>query len=157
MRGPLAGIDRFPRVSLGHTPTPLDPTPGLGALLGIELWIKRDDCTGLAAGGNKVRQLSSTLSRHRRAAPTPCSSPGRCSRTSPASRLQARESSGWTSTFNSDRVEDADDLYRSTGNVLLDRLLGATVHSFPLGEDETAADDPLDHLAQSLADSGRKP
>jgi hypothetical protein len=41
--------------------------------------------------------------------------------------------------------------------VLLDRLLGATVHSFPLGEDETAADDPLDHLAQSLADSGRKP
>ena len=57
MRGPLAGIDRFPRARLGHAPTPLDPAPGLGAALGVELWIKRDDCTGLAFGGNKVRQL----------------------------------------------------------------------------------------------------
>ncbi len=57
MRGPLGGIDRFPRARLGHAPTPLDPAPGLGAALGVELWIKRDDCTGLAFGGNKVRQL----------------------------------------------------------------------------------------------------
>ena len=55
--GPLDGIDRFPRVRLGHTPTPLDPAPRLGAALGVELWVKRDDCTGLAFGGNKVRQL----------------------------------------------------------------------------------------------------
>ena len=57
MHGPLAGIDRFPRARLGHAPTPLDPAPGFGAALGVELWIKRDDCTGLAFGGNKVRQL----------------------------------------------------------------------------------------------------
>ncbi|MDD9948981.1 MAG: hypothetical protein OXU48_05555, partial [candidate division Zixibacteria bacterium] len=50
-------IDKFPRVRLGHAPTPLDPAPRLGKALGIELWIKRDDCTGLAMGGNKVRQL----------------------------------------------------------------------------------------------------
>ena len=61
MRGPLAGIDRFPRARLGHAPTPLDPAPGLGAALGVELWIKRDDCTGLAFGGNKVRQLASRV------------------------------------------------------------------------------------------------
>ena len=53
----FAAVDRFPRVRLGHAPTPLDPAPSLGAALGIELWIKRDDCTGLAFGGNKVRQL----------------------------------------------------------------------------------------------------
>ena len=57
MPSPLAGIARFPRVRLGHTPTPLEPAPNLGAALGIDLWIKRDDCTGLALGGNKVRQL----------------------------------------------------------------------------------------------------
>ena len=57
MSSPLAGIARFPRVRLGHTPTLLEPAPNLGAALGIELWIKRDDCTGLALGGNKVRQL----------------------------------------------------------------------------------------------------
>ena len=48
----LAGIARFPRVRLGHAPTPIDPAPNLGAALGIDLRIKRDDCTGLAFGGN---------------------------------------------------------------------------------------------------------
>ena len=56
----LAAVERFPSVRLAHAPTPLDPVPHLGAALGIELWIKRDDCTGLAFGGNKVRQLSVT-------------------------------------------------------------------------------------------------
>ena len=72
MSSPLAAVDRFPRVRLGHAPTPLDPAPQLGAALGIELWIKRADCTGLAFGGNKVRQLEFHLGRRRRAAPTPC-------------------------------------------------------------------------------------
>ena len=57
MPSSLAGIARFPRARLGHTPTPLDPAPNLGGALGIDLWIKRDDCTGLAFGGNKVRQI----------------------------------------------------------------------------------------------------
>ena len=57
MSSPLVAIDRFPRVRLGHAPTPLDAAPRLGAALGVELWIKRDDCTGLAFGGNKLRQL----------------------------------------------------------------------------------------------------
>ena len=57
MLSPLAGIARFPRARLGHAPTPIDAAPNLGAALGVDLWIKRDDCTGLAFGGNKVRQL----------------------------------------------------------------------------------------------------
>ena len=61
MPGPLAGIDGFPRIRLGHAPTPLDAAPNLGAALDIELWIKRDDCTGLALGGYKVRQLEFCL------------------------------------------------------------------------------------------------
>src|SRR6201989_2152333 len=51
-------LSRFPRVSLGHMNTPLEPMPRLSALLGgPNLWIKRDDCTGLATGGNKTRKL----------------------------------------------------------------------------------------------------
>ncbi|MGE5373044.1 MAG: D-cysteine desulfhydrase family protein [Solirubrobacterales bacterium] len=47
-----------PRVQLGFFPTPLHPMKRLGAYLGgIDLWIKRDDCTGLGLGGNKVRKL----------------------------------------------------------------------------------------------------
>jgi len=54
----LLQLDRFPRVRLGHLPTPLEPLARLSAHLGgPTLWIKRDDCTGLATGGNKTRKL----------------------------------------------------------------------------------------------------
>lgn len=46
------------RFSLAHLPTPLEPLDRLSALLGgPSLWIKRDDQTGLAGGGNKTRKL----------------------------------------------------------------------------------------------------
>src|SRR5213082_155240 len=48
------------RLSLAHVPTPLEPMDRLGAALGMDagaLWVKRDDCTGLAGGGNKARKL----------------------------------------------------------------------------------------------------
>ena len=51
----LAG---FKRVHLCHQPTALEEMPRLTkALNGPRLWIKRDDCTGLATGGNKTRKL----------------------------------------------------------------------------------------------------
>lgn len=54
--------DRFPRVALGHLPTPLERAPRLSEWLdGPEIWIKRDDCTGLASGGNKTRKLEFLL------------------------------------------------------------------------------------------------
>jgi D-cysteine desulfhydrase family pyridoxal phosphate-dependent enzyme len=53
-----ARIDALPRVRLAHLPTPLDHCPRLSeALGGPDIWIKRDDLTGLAFGGNKSRQL----------------------------------------------------------------------------------------------------
>ncbi|MCH8002804.1 MAG: hypothetical protein IIA34_14250, partial [Proteobacteria bacterium] len=54
----LGRLDELPRARLGHAPTPIDAMPNLGARLGrARLYVKRDDCTGLAFGGNKVRQL----------------------------------------------------------------------------------------------------
>ncbi|MBL4603438.1 MAG: pyridoxal-phosphate dependent enzyme, partial [Emcibacteraceae bacterium] len=50
--------DKFPRAILAHTPTPIDRLDNLSKLLGgITIYVKRDDCTGLAFGGNKARQL----------------------------------------------------------------------------------------------------
>jgi L-cysteate sulfo-lyase len=55
-------LARFPRVSLGHFPTPLEPLDNLSKLLGgPKIWIKRDDATGLASGGNKTRKLEFLL------------------------------------------------------------------------------------------------
>jgi L-cysteate sulfo-lyase len=51
----------LPRVPLGIWPTPLVRLPRLGAALGLDLWMKRDDCSGLALGGNKARKLEFVL------------------------------------------------------------------------------------------------
>ena len=51
-------FSNFPRAALGHFPTPLEPLERLTAELGgPRIFIKRDDCTGLALGGNKTRKL----------------------------------------------------------------------------------------------------
>ena len=51
-------LARFPRVHLAHLPTPLEFLPNLTAELGgPDIYIKRDDCTGLGTGGNKTRKL----------------------------------------------------------------------------------------------------
>ncbi|HEY2220948.1 1-aminocyclopropane-1-carboxylate deaminase/D-cysteine desulfhydrase [Actinomycetospora sp.] len=57
MTGPLA----VPRVRLATLPTPLHPAPRLSEAAGVEIWLKRDDLTGLGLGGNKVRGLEYLL------------------------------------------------------------------------------------------------
>lgn len=52
-----ARMDGFPRVRLSVLPTPLEKLPHLSDELGVNLYIKRDDQTGLALGGNKTRKL----------------------------------------------------------------------------------------------------
>lgn len=50
-----------PRLSLAHTPTPFHPLHRLSERLGRPVWAKRDDCTGAALSGNKVRKLEFLL------------------------------------------------------------------------------------------------
>ena len=51
-------LARFPRIQIAHLPTPLARMDRLSKELGgPEIWIKRDDCTGLSTGGNKTRKL----------------------------------------------------------------------------------------------------
>lgn len=55
-------VDTLVRVHLANLPTPLEPLPRLGAHLGVPaLFVKRDDLTGLATGGNKARKLELLL------------------------------------------------------------------------------------------------
>ena len=55
----------LPRIKLAHLPTPLEPLPRLSDALGVELWVKRDDQTGLATGGNKARKLEYLMAEAR--------------------------------------------------------------------------------------------
>ena len=57
-----ARLAAHPRIRLAHLPTPLDPCPRLADAIGVRaLYIKRDDLTGLAFGGNKTRHLEFTF------------------------------------------------------------------------------------------------
>ena len=51
----------FPRLTLGTFPTPLHPLKRLSNRLGLDVWVKRDDLTGFAMGGNKVREAEFIL------------------------------------------------------------------------------------------------
>src|SRR5205085_7651308 len=64
------GLAQQPRIKLASLPTPLEPLPQLSAALGgPQLYVKRDDLTGLAFGGNKTRQLEYVLGEIMRQAP----------------------------------------------------------------------------------------
>ena len=56
-----------------------------------------------------------------------------------------------------ERVPDPTDIYRASGNVLLDKMMGATIHSYPEGEDEAGADRRIGEIAEELRAQGRKP
>ena len=54
-------LKQFPKVSLGIFPTPVQKLDNISRILGAEVYVKRDDMTGLALGGNKVRKLEYLL------------------------------------------------------------------------------------------------
>ena len=57
----MKSLDSFPRVSLGVFPTPIQKLEAISRLLDREIYIKRDDLSGLGLGGNKVRKLEFLL------------------------------------------------------------------------------------------------
>ena len=151
----LAG---FPRRIAAHVPTPLEEMPNLGRDLGLSLYVKRDDCTGFGFGGNKVRQLEfylgATLAEQ---ADTILITGAVQSNFVRTAATMARKFGLECHLQLEERVPDVGDLHRSNGNVLLDRILGATLHSFPEGENEAGADAAMQRLAEDLRAKGKRP
>ena len=154
----LRALDRFPRVSAAHVPTPLEPLDNLGDELGVSLLVKRDDCTGIGFGGNKVRQLEFYLGAAlEQGADTLLITGAVQSNYVRTAAAMARRFGLDCHIQLEERVPDIDALHRSSGNVLLDRLLGATIHHYPEGEDEDGADASLGRIAGDLEAQGRRP
>lgn len=57
----MKGLNGIEKLSLGIFPTPIHRLDRLSEKLGIDLWIKRDDLSGMGLGGNKVRKLEYLL------------------------------------------------------------------------------------------------
>jgi L-cysteate sulfo-lyase len=149
-------LSQFPRVELAHLPTPLEPLPRLSEHLGgPQIWVKRDDCTGLATGGNKTRKLEFSMaealaqgadtvitvgavqSNHvRQTAAAACKLGLRCE------------------VLLEHRVTDPTDAYATSGNVLLDRIFGANLREYAGGTDFDAA---MADVAAEIQAGGGKP
>ena len=149
-------LARFPRVRLTQAPTPLEPMPALSRLLGgPKLWIKRDDCTGLATGGNKTRKLEyligEALALQADVVITQGATQSNHARQTAAAA--ARVGLGCEILLE-DRTGSREADYRISGNVLLDRLFGATLQHRPGGTDMDAA---MAARADELRSQGRRP
>ena len=159
MNQPLGRLDDLPRARLGHTPTPLEAMPNLTAHIGGgPLYVKRDDCTGLALGGNKVRQLEFYFGEARASQADVILITGAVqSNFARLAAAAARKLGMDCHIQHEERVANPGPAYRESGNVLLEKLLGATLHAFPSGEDEAGADRQLGEIAAELRDSGQNP
>ena len=62
----MKSLQEFPRIPLAVLPTPIQKLENISRLLGTNVWIKRDDLTGIGLGGNKVRKLEFLLADAKR-------------------------------------------------------------------------------------------
>lgn len=149
-------LSRFPRVLLCHRPTPLEPLRRLSEHLGgPAIYVKRDDCTGLALGGNKARKLEFLVAD---ALAEQCDTlvtigglqSNHCRQTAAAAArygLACELILPHLSRFKSPT-------YETSGNVLLDQLLGATLHVVASME---AAADRTREVLDAIRCRGGKP
>lgn len=154
----MTALEQFPRAAIGHLPTPFEAMPNLGRELGLSLFVKRDDCTGIGFGGNKVRQLEYYLGDAQAADADVLLITGAVQSNFVRTAAAMGRRLGMECHIQlEERVPDITTLHRNNGNVLLDRLLGATLHSYPEGEDEAGADAAIARIAGSLRAQGRRP
>lgn len=154
----LPQLQDHPRVDLGLTCTNIDPLNRLGSELGISLSTKRDDTLNLALGGNKVRQLEYYLGPAQQMNADTVLITGAVQSNFVRLCAAAARKLGWHPVIQlEDRVPNTDPIYNNSGNVLIDKMLGAEIHYFPEGENEAAADANLDAIAADLKTKGRTP
>ncbi|WP_274594861.1 pyridoxal-phosphate dependent enzyme [Parasedimentitalea marina] len=138
--------------------TPVERLDRMSDLLGIDLWLKRDDLTGLSFGGNKTRQLEFYFGEALAQGADTVLITGAVQSNFVRSAAAAAARLGLKAVLQlEERVPDMGALYYSSGNVLLAKILGAEHMSYPLGEDEVGADKALHERADQLRAEGRTP
>jgi L-cysteate sulfo-lyase len=149
-------LARFPRIRLGHLPTPLEPMENLSRHLGgPRLWVKRDDCTGLSTGGNKTRKLEYLMAEARAQGADTVITQGATQSNHARQTAAAAAKLGFAChVLLEDRTGYTDPAYTRSANVLLDKLHGAAVSRRPGGADMQAE---MEALAEDLRKSGKRP
>ena len=154
----IGTLDTLSQVVFSSDPTPLEFLPNLTAASGANIYVKRDDSHALAFGGNKVRQLEYYFGAAQEAGADTVLITGAVQ--SNFCRLTAAFAAKLGMECHiqmEERVPKDDPIYRQSGNVLIEEMLGAHLHSYPHGEDEAGADARLEELAAECRKAGRTP
>ena len=151
-----AGLDGIPHVPLSHQPTPLERLDRLTAELnGPEIWIKRDDCTGLATGGNKTRKLEYLLADAQAQGSDTLVTVGKLQSNHARQTAAAAAKIGMSCVLLLEELAaNSGEGYASNGNALLNRLLGATTETFAPAE---LTPDTLEKRLDVLRNDGHNP
>ena len=149
-------LTQFPRVRITHGPTPLEFMPRLTeALGGPNLYIKRDDCTGLGTGGNKTRKLEFLMADAAEQGADTIITQGATQSNHARQTVAIAAKMGMRcEILLENRTGSTDEAYKHSGNVFLDHLYGAHVTERPGGTDMAAA---MNEVADALRAEGRKP
>ncbi len=134
-------LSRFPRVNLAHLPTPLEFLPNLSKKLGgPDIYIKRDDCTGLGTGGNKTRKLEFLMAEALAEKADVVITQGAVQSNHARQTAAAAAKLGMAcEILLENRTGYANRDYTDSGNVLLDRIFGANITRFAKDTDMNAA------------------
>ena len=149
-------LARFPRVKLCHAPTALEFMPNLTRELGgPQLWIKRDDCTGVATGGNKNRKLEYLLGEALAQGCDHIVTQGAVQSNHVRQTAACAAKLGLKcSVVLEHRIQTNDADYLDNGNVLFDHLMGIAIEYRPGGTDMQAA---IEEVGERLRGEGAKP
>ena len=147
-------------LGLAHLPTPLEPMDRLSDALapgghGPRLLVKRDDCTGLALGGNKARKLE-PLCAEALAAGCDVLVTGGGAQSNHARMTAAAANRLGLECHIALAPPPAADMESPSGNLLLDHVLGATLHLLERG-DYYAVEAGIEALAAELVAAGKQP
>jgi len=123
---------------------------------GPRLWVKREDCTGVGLGGNKLRKLDYVLGEAIDAGADTLVSGGVVQSNSQRQVAAAAAKLGFDChlAVYHGRLAPPSPEYEHTGNALLNRLFSATLHDVPWNGDRNGA---IRDLADRLRSEGRKP
>jgi len=143
------------RISLVHGPTPIVRSKALSSMLGVELYVKRDDVTGGAESGNKLRKLEFLLGDALERKATCVITCGGIQSNHARATAIAAATLGLRSVLYLRVGEDAK-RHEYLGNVLLDRLVGAEIRPISADEyrDRTRI---MAEAARALEDAGERP
>ena len=149
-------LGAFPRERIAHLPTPLEPLSGLQSFLGEtcpRLFIKRDDCTGLSFGGNKTRKLEFLVGQAKSEGNDTLITFGAAQSNHVRQTAAAAAKCGLNCiAILVEQVPYEDAAYQTSGNLLLDKVLGAEIHLVPNDEGAAVA---LGEVLERLGHEGR--